>query len=170
MQTLVIEQAPWLKNLYLRNLSSELKAIKLDTVANLKYFEAFLESPLTCYELERCAESPYNFQFGAKGEYPPLKYFKSMIKFPQGAPRLAGLKWRQGHSPYYFSNTFEGNIQSKNVLHSIFSFISRAIRKDLYENRYLSLQEKKASEPFMSKRSDIFFAPNRHYISHNASL
>lgn len=94
-----------------------------------------------------------------------------MVRFAAGAPKLAGLKWRQGHAPTYFSNGFEGKLQSKNVIHSMFNFISRVIRKDLYENRSASsLQECTSREPFTSKRSDLFFEPKKHVLARQASL
>jgi len=151
--------------LYLRSLSAAFKRIAIDEVTCLKYLEVFMECATSCFELTRLAESPYEFKFGAKSETPPLRYFKSMVKFPSGSPLMCGLKWRQGQSPTYYSATFEGHIESKNVIHSIFAFLPRIIRKDLFENRFLSLHEQQSREPFQSKRTDTFFERESRTLS-----
>lgn len=48
MESLSIHLVPILKNLYLRNMPAKFTKIDIDSAANLKYLEVFLESALSC--------------------------------------------------------------------------------------------------------------------------
>lgn len=146
-----LEQCLELKSLFLRKLCPEFKSLWVDTCEHLKQIEIFLTSATGCKQLLE-EDDHYKFRIGGSQDRPPLVYFKMMFNFLKGLPNKAGMKWKTRSSPVYFENQFEGWLQSKQLVRSLFPFMAKIIRDDLYEHKQ-RVAEKHSSDVFLSKRN-----------------
>ena len=69
----------------------------------------------------------------------------------------------------YFSNQFQGWMQSKLAVQTLFPFVARNIRKDLYDNQ-IREAEKHSANLIVSKRNALFSKVQKQYENTKESI
>jgi len=157
----ILKGTPQVRNLFLRKLHPSFRGLWMEECQRLKSLELLLTCELGCKELVDLPHDEYKFHFGTQNKFTcpsHLSYFKLMMNFNRTLyPNKAGLKWKAGNTPIYFSNMFQGWMQSKLLVSRLFPFVPRLIREDLFRNPAIEKSEDHTATVFTSKRSHKHF-------------
>ena len=100
-------------------------------------------------------DSEYDFQI-RPAPLRTLLSFKLAVNFSKCLPNFAGVSWHKTQTPVYYTSSFQGRFQSKQVVRKLFFFLQQVIKEDLYQH---SICHKGLSEVESSLRQ-LFYKYN----------